>query len=131
MVIVLAKSSTAGSISQLITVFLIFILVLLATAFTTRFIANYQKGQSVNRNMEVIETLRIANNKYLQIVRTAGKYIVIGIGKDEISMLTEVSEDELIKLSTDNGKAKETFSDIFAKAGIGLNKGSNKNNNNE
>ena len=131
MVIVLAKSSTAGSISQLITVFLLFVLVLAATAFSTRFIANYQKGQMVNRNLEVIETLRVANNKYLQIVRAAGKYFVIGIGKDEISMLTEISEDELIKISTDKGSAKDTFADIFAKAGINLNKGNNKSNNNE
>ena len=79
MVIVLAKSSTAGSISQLITVLLLFVLVLAVTAFTTKFIANYQKVQGVNRNLEVIETLRITGNKYLQIVRAADKYFVIGI----------------------------------------------------
>ncbi|MDO4188806.1 MAG: flagellar biosynthetic protein FliO [Lachnospiraceae bacterium] len=131
MVIVLAKSSTAGSISQLITVFLIFILVLFITVYTTKFLADYQKGQYVNRNLEVIETMRVANNKYLQIVRTADKYIVIGVGKDEISMLTEISEEDLIKMSTDKSGAKDTFASIFAKAGKSLNKDNNKSNNNE
>ena len=123
MVIVLAKSSTAGSISQLITVLLLFVIVLAVTGFTTKFIANYQKIQGVNRNLEVIETLRITGNKYLQIVRAADKYFVIGVGKDEISMLTEISEEELVRISsTDKGNIKESFSEIFSKAGITLKK---------
>ena len=116
MVIVLAKSSTAGSISQLITVILLFVLVLTITAFTTRFVAGYQKMQNVNRNLEVIETLKITNNKFLQIVRAGNKYIVIGIGKDEISMLTEISDDELISIdSTEKSSIKDSFSEILNK----------------
>ena len=119
MVIVLAKSSTAGSISQLITVLLLFVIVLAVTGFTTKFIANYQKIQGVNRNLEVIETLRITGNKYLQIVRAADKYFVIGVGKDEISMLTEISEEELVRISsTDKGNIKESFSEIFSMVNI-------------
>ena len=131
MFILLAGSGTAGSISQLITVFIIFILVLAITVFTTRFVGNYQKIQGINRNLEIIETIRITNNKYLQIVRAADKYLVIGIGKDEVSMLTEIDGDTLIKQSTDKGSLKESFGDIFAKAGINVPKDKNKSDNNE
>ena len=131
MFILLAGSGTAGSISQLITVFILFILVLAITVFTTRFVGNYQKIQGINRNLEIIETIRITNNKYLQIVRAADKYLVIGIGKDEVSMLTEIDGDTLIKQSTDKGSLKESFGDIFAKAGINVPKDKNKSDNNE
>ena len=131
MFILLAGSGTAGSISQLITVFIIFILVLAITVFTTRFVGNYQKMQGINRNLEIIETIRITNNKYLQIVRAADKYLVIGIGKDEVSMLTEIDGETLIKQSTDKGSLKESFGDIFAKAGINVPKDKNKSDNNE
>ena len=59
----------AGSYAQFITVLLVFVLVLGITALTTRWIAGYQKQQNQNNNVEVIETSRIANNKYIQIVR--------------------------------------------------------------
>lgn len=131
MATVLAKSSSAGSISQLLTVVFIFILVLLITVYTTKFVGSYQKMQGVNRNMEIIETLRIANNKYLQIIRAGNKYFVIGVGKDEVSMLTEIGEDELIRLNSDKSNMKESFADIMSKTGISFHKGNDKSNNNE
>ena len=127
MVIILTKSALAGSLSQLITVILIFAFVLFITVFATKYVGSYQKMQGINRNLEVIETIRVTNNKYLQIVRAANKYIVIGIGKDEITMLTEIDEDELLRVSSEKGgNMKETFSEIILKAGI-----KRKSNNNE
>ena len=84
--------------------------------WATRLIGNYQKMQGYNRNLEIIETLRITNNKFLQIVRVADKYIVIGIGKDEVSMITEIDGDELLKVSAEKGNIKESFTDIINKA---------------
>lgn len=86
---------SAGSYAQFITVLLIFVLVLGVTAVTTKWIANYQKQQSVNENVQVIETTRIANNKYIQIIRVGGKYMVIAVCKDTVTMLGEIPEEQL------------------------------------
>ena len=86
----LVLAVSAGSYAQFITVLLIFVFVLGITAFTTKWIANYQKQQSVNENVQVIETTRIANNKYIQIIRVGGKYMVIAVCKDTVTMLTEI-----------------------------------------
>lgn len=83
------------SYAQLITVLLIFVLVLAVTAWTTKWIANYQKQQNEGANIEVIETTRIANNKYIQIVRIADKYMVIAVCKDTVTMLGEISKEQL------------------------------------
>lgn len=91
----LLLTSGAGSYAQFITVLLIFVVVLGITAWTTRWIANYQKQQNVNENIQVIETTRIANNKYIQIIRAGEKYMVIAVCKDTVTMLGEIPEEQL------------------------------------
>lgn len=92
----LTGAGSMDSYLQFITVLILFVLVLVITYVTTRWIAGYQKGKAAGSNMEVMETLRVTGNKYLQIVRVGNKYMVIAIGKDEIHMLTEIAEDDLI-----------------------------------
>lgn len=81
--------------AQFITVLLVFVVVLGITAFTTKWIANYQKQQNVNENVQVIETTRIANNKYIQIIRAGEKYMAIAVCKDTVTMLGEIPKDQI------------------------------------
>lgn len=83
------------SYAQLITVLVVFVLVLGATALVTRWIANYQKQQNINVNVEVIETTRIAGNKYIQIVRIGETYVAFAVCKDTVTRLCEVPKDQL------------------------------------
>ena len=80
---------------QFVTVLILFVFVLGITYLVTKWIANYQKGKTIVGNLEVIETCRITSNKFVQIVRAGSKYLVIGLGKDEIHILSELSEEEL------------------------------------
>lgn len=101
-------SMQAGSYAQFITVLLIFVVVLGVTAWVTRWIANYQKQQSVNENVQVIETTRIANNKYIQIIRAGEKYMVIAVCKDTVTMLGEIPAEQIRKdVSQQNFHFKE------------------------
>jgi len=43
----------------------------------------------------VIDTYRITQNKFLQLVQIGTRYVVISITKENITFITEVSEDEL------------------------------------
>ena len=114
---ILALTDRAESFTQFLTVILIFLLVLGLTYLTTRFVGNYQKIRSINRNFEVIETLRITNGKYLQIVRAGGKYVVIGIGKDSITKVCELSEDDIKPVPEETGiQSSDMFKAIFDKA---------------
>ena len=105
-------ASAGESIFELIVVLVIFVGILFLTYYTTKWIAGYQKGRMVNQNLELIETLKITNNKYVQIIRAGkDKYLVIGVGKDEISRLGELTEDEVKLLSEDASERKDTFHD--------------------
>ncbi|MDE6184752.1 MAG: flagellar biosynthetic protein FliO [Lachnospiraceae bacterium] len=80
---------------QFITVLILFVFVLAATYLITRWIAQYQKGKAGTGNLEIVETCRVSANKYVQIIRAGKKYLVVAIGKDEIHMLSELSEEEI------------------------------------
>ncbi len=104
-------SSGINSAAQFLTVFLIFVLILIITRYTLKWTGQIQKLSSKSRNFETIETFRVTQNKFLQIVKVGNKYLLLAVGKDEISMLTELSEDEL-DLS-DNALNSDSFQKLF------------------
>lgn len=112
---VLLTGST-DSYAQFITVLLLFVLVLGITALTTRWIANYQKQAGTNENIQVIETARIANNKFVQIIRAGEKYFVVAVCKDTVTMLGEIPEEQLKTGDPPQGfRFRELFDKIVKK----------------
>ena len=105
---------SVSSVAQLFTVLIIFILVLAATYYVTKWIAKYEKQSTFTSNMEVMETCRISPHKYLQIVRVANKYLVISVCKDTVTLLSELSEDEYEPPAV-RGNAPMDFSKEFEK----------------
>jgi flagellar protein FliO/FliZ len=93
---------------------LVFILVLAATYFFTKWMAGFQKEKSASGNIEVIETARISTTKYIQIVRIGKKYMAIAVGKDEVTNLGEISREDLI-IREDDPEEKTSFKDILDK----------------
>ncbi len=102
MLLALDSSNGINSFAQFLTVLIIFVGVLALTYFTTRWVASYQKGKMMSGNIQVLETFKITQNKYIQLVRIGEHYYAIAIGKDNITMLGELKEDE-IHISEDNG----------------------------
>lgn len=88
-------TSAASSIGQLVAVLLIFVFVLLITAWVTKWIANYQKDKALGDNVEIIETKRIASNKVIEIVRIGERYFALALGKDEANLISEIDKDSL------------------------------------
>lgn len=108
-------SNSMNSFLQFCTVLLIFLFVLVITWIATRWIANVQKGKAFGaNNIEVIETYRLTANKFIQIIRAGGKYIVIATCKDTVTLLGEIP-DEQIHLAEESGEAAPDFKKIFDK----------------
>ncbi|MCH5260737.1 MAG: flagellar biosynthetic protein FliO [Lachnospiraceae bacterium] len=111
---ILAVSGRTDSFVQFITVLIIFLFVLAVTYWVTKWTAGYQKSQTSNANMEIMETIRLSNNKYIQIIRIGRKYLAVAICKDTVTMLTEVPEQELV-FSENNTSGTLGFKDILEK----------------
>lgn len=112
---VITVAGRTDSFAELITVLIIFILVLAATLFTTKWIAGYQKRENKGKNVEVVETCPIGNGKYIQIVRLAKTYAAIAVCKDTVTMLAEIPKDEIV-FPGEEGKMPRRFKDILKKA---------------
>ncbi|MCR5754892.1 MAG: flagellar biosynthetic protein FliO [Acetatifactor sp.] len=102
----------SNSYLQFLTVLVIFIVVLGITVLTLRWISGYQKVQRLNCNIEVVETARIANNKYIQIVRVGLTYMVIAVSRDQVTMLGEVPFEQLTLVSA-TGSGGKSFKELL------------------
>lgn len=109
-------SMTTGleSVIQLMTVLFIFVFVLAITWISTRYIAGIQKDKYKTGNMELVETLRISNNKYMQIVRVGSKYYCMAVCKDTVTMLGEVRKEDMV-FSENNVNVNMDFNKILEK----------------
>lgn len=97
---------------QLLGVALIFMVVLIITYLTTKFVGGVKMGTLKESNFKVVDTYKLMQNKYLQIVKIGTRYFVIAVGKDEIRLLTELKEDEITVM--DRGtKQNNNFQDIL------------------
>ena len=111
---ILTVSDSITSYAQFMTVLIIFLFVLALTYFVTKWISGYQKIRCKNANMELIESFQLANNKYIQIIRVGRKYLAVAIGKDSVTMLVEIPEEQLM-LSNDADNAQYSFKEILEK----------------
>ena len=109
MILLSSRTSGVQSFFQLIGVLLIFVFVLAITYYVTKWIAGYQKQHNFQKNMRVVETMKLTTNKYIQIIEVGETYLVIGIGKDEVTMLNDVSLEDTVKYQNTG----ESFSNIM------------------
>jgi flagellar protein FliO/FliZ len=109
-------ASSFESFLQLLWVLLIFVFVLAVTYFALRWMGKYQKIHSRNQYLAIIETIPAGSNKMISIVQAGTKYLVVSIGKDEIRLLAELTEEEFVKLPNASGEGSTTqgnFQDIL------------------
>lgn len=117
--ILLATTSSGENFFRFLVALFAFVVVIIATYFVSKWTAGYQKTRMTGRNFEVIDSLRIATNKYLMLVRVGrDKYFCVGVGKDEMTVLGELSKDEVVLFHRDSdaksGREGLDFSGLLA-----------------
>lgn len=112
------SASSLENFLQLLGALLIFVFVLGITYLTTRWMGAYQKGKSHGRNLQIVETIGVGSNKMISIVAAGNKYLVVSIGKEEVHLLAELSEEDLKDISFGEAKqarSQESFQEIMNK----------------
>ena len=109
-------SSALGSFIQLLGVLIIFLFVLAITYFTTKWIGNYQKTNFANKNLQIVESIRVGNNKFITIVKAGEVYLVVAVGKDDVTeQLSEVPDLSAAqnRFPMDGKAAQENFREVL------------------
>ncbi len=111
--VLLSRSNALEGVIQLLVVLIMFLFVLGMAYLAARLTGRFQSNIQSRSNVKIIETTRIGNNKYIQIVKIGSRYAAIGVGKDDITFLTELKEEEL-NLDALGNNAKGSFKDILS-----------------
>ncbi len=112
MIILAAGMSDWNSLLQLLGVSILFIFILVITYYTTKFVGGVKLGITKNSNFKVLETHKVAQNKYLQLIQIGTRYFVISIGKDDIRFLAELNEGDIIQ-QEELKSPKNNFTELF------------------
>ncbi len=108
-------SKGAESILRLITAVVVFVFVLALTYFVTRWMGKFQQGMTKGSHVTVLETFKVASNKYLQVIKVGEVYMVIAICKDTITMLTRLEEEELGDISSAPEQKTDNFAEVLGR----------------
>lgn len=111
----------SSGIIQFMVSLLVLAIVIVLCYFTTRFIANYQKGIVGKGNIEILEAKNLGNNKYIEIVRIGDECFALGVSKDNITLISKVDRDTLKYEQPQTNKTKESFSQLLDRLKNGRN----------
>lgn len=117
MVVFLVKTSTLASLIKLIILLLVFILILAAAYWFTRWYAKSGlAGSRKGGNIEVKETFQMSPGKQIIIVRIGSRYLALSSCKESIQVLAELSEEELdfTEKPVKDVSFKEVFSNMLS-----------------
>lgn len=104
-----------NNILQLLGMVVVFILILAATYYVTKWIARSGAIQPCSKNIKVIETFKVAPNKYIQIIQLGSRYYSIGVTKENITFLSALDEEQLDLQELDVTLPNTSFMDVMSK----------------
>lgn len=106
--------SSEDSLLQLLGLLVLFVIILAACYFVTRWIANISSNTMCASNIKIIETYKISPNKYVQIIQIAGEYVAIAVAKDSVTFLCKLDEENINTMPVKPLEFK-SFKETFAK----------------
>ncbi len=115
MLILLTGFSTIASVFKLIFLLIVFILILAASQYFTRWYAKSGLIRKQSGNISIIETYQVAPGKNIYIAKIGDKYVSFMVSKDNIVKLTELDEDELAFHEVEQNIKETSFKDVFSK----------------
>ncbi|MDD6327089.1 MAG: flagellar biosynthetic protein FliO [Lachnospiraceae bacterium] len=102
--------SRLGAVWSMISLILIFVFVVALAYYATKFVAKYQTNSiSQKSNIKVIESFRIANNKFIAIVKICDAYYALSVGKDEMHLIDKLDFDKVKDFQNTDSKVSKKF----------------------
>lgn len=94
--------------------------ILYITYLFTRVVGRGIAGKSHSTYMKLIDQMMIAQNCSIAVVKIGNRFFLIGIASSEITLLTELKEEDLEDLATfssDINTTKTDFKELMTKFG--------------
>lgn len=111
-----ATSSWLSTITYIISLLVTFAAVICLAFFTSRFLGKKLGGFSSHHGNKVIATLPLGNNRAIYVVEVAGKFLVLGVTDQSITLLQEITdkaEIEKMYLLGQPNYEQDQFQNVF------------------
>lgn len=113
----MGAKSLISNIGTVLMVILVFILILYMAYFATKKLGKRLSFKGVgNKNIKIIESISVGQNKAIMIVQSAGKTMLLGITQNGINLISELDEEKLYLNDDDKTGQTMKFSDSFKTA---------------
>lgn len=102
----------------MISTFAIVLLILYLAYFTSRKLGAKAVRTGSSRYIEVLDRVAMGQDCYLAIVKTGGKYLLLGVNQSGVRTLSELEEDKLVPAdggqTTQGSDFKEKLTEILS-----------------
>ena len=68
-----------------------------------------------SRYMRMVDQMMVGQNRTLSIVQVGDRYLLLGIGQEQVQTLAEFSEEDLVPLDGEEGEASVDFGQLFTR----------------
>lgn len=85
-------SSAFGMIGQFFLLIVVFVAILFLAYFSTKWVASMRMGARKNDFMRLISSMPVGGNNSVQLIKVGEKYYLIGVSKENITYLTEITD---------------------------------------
>lgn len=113
MLLLTSEFSTLASIIKFIVLLILFIGLLFAASWFTRWYAKVAMPKQKFHNISVIESYPFGPGRTIFILKIGEKYVAVAVAKDRITVLTELTEEEL-DLEPQEFVKQGSFGDMFS-----------------
>lgn len=109
-------NSLLSNIGTAISVLLGFALILYLAYFATKKLGGRLSFKGVgNKNIKIIESISLGQNKAVMIIQSCGKTLLVGMTQNEISLISELDGEQLNLSESDTSGQTMEFSKAFKK----------------
>lgn len=109
----LLTGSLFQSSMKLFGLIILFIIIIVACYYVTRFVGSKSMGTIRESNIKLIDTYRINQNQCLLVVCVGKRYFLLASNKDAVTLLSELKEEDLTVIGATGGKPVK-FQDVFS-----------------
>ncbi len=113
MLLLMSEFSTLASIIKFVVLLIVFIGLLFAASWFTRWYARSAMPKQRFQNVSVIESYPFGPGRTVFILKIGAKYVAVAAARDRITVLAELTEDEL-NLEPQEIPKLGTFGDMFS-----------------
>lgn len=119
MLLLTSGFSTLASIIKLILLLIVFIGLLAAASWFTKWYAGSAMAKQKFHNVSVIESYPFGSGRTIFILKIGKKYVAVAVAKDAVTVLAELTEEELDlepQKLPEQGSFHDMFSELVRKA---------------